>query len=148
MKKVIKENIVILFDGDECPDGFGGAWVAWKKFKNTAKYIGVLHNEPLPGGLENKTIYLIDFTCSEREMKKLVNDNMKVVLIDHHISAEGATKVADERLFSLKHSGSVLAWKYFNPSKSGSVVRSKKTSSLPLIFNALSIVMFTVTLPT
>lgn len=111
------KKIVVLYDGDECPDGFGGAWVAWKKFKNTAEYIGVLHNEPVPIGLKNKIIYLIDFTYSEKEMMKLANDNIKVVSIDHHVSAEKATKAADERLFSIKNSGSVLAWIYFNPSK-------------------------------
>jgi len=114
---MINKKNVVLYDGDECPDGFGGAWVAWKKFKNTAEYIGVLHSEPVPAGLKNKIIYLIDFTYPEKEMAKLAKDNIKVVSIDHHISAEKAMKFANERLFSIKHSGSVLAWKYFNPSK-------------------------------
>lgn len=111
------KNIVILYDGSHCSDGFGGAWAAWKKFGHKAEYIGVLHHEPPPKGLENKEIYTIDFTYSEKIIRKLIKENKRVTAIDHHISAEKAAKLTKDYSYSPSHSGCALAWKYFHPRK-------------------------------
>lgn len=110
------KSIVILYHKD-CPDGFGGAWAAWKKFGNKTDYIGVEH-QTQPLKLKNKEIYLIDFCYSKKEiMKKLLKDNKKVVVIDHHISQKETIKISSKYIYNLNHSGSVLTWKYFYPKK-------------------------------
>ncbi len=106
---------VILFHG-ECWDGFGGGFAAWKKFGNNAEYYPLKHGGDLPQGLKGRQIYLIDFSLAEPIMKKLVEDNY-VVALDHHISAEQRTKMADEWVYELKQSGAVIAWEYFHPTK-------------------------------
>jgi oligoribonuclease NrnB/cAMP/cGMP phosphodiesterase (DHH superfamily) len=111
------KKIIILYDGSNCSDGFGGAWAAWKKFSNRAQYIGVLYENPPPKGLKNKEIYMIDFTYPAATIKKLIKENKRVTTIDHHISAEKAAKLTQNYSFSLNHSGCVLAWKYFHPHK-------------------------------
>jgi len=111
----IKEKIVILYDGDNCSDGFSSAWVAWKKFGNKAKYIGVLHQQPIPYGLENKIIYMIDFTYPENIVRGLIRNNISVTAIDHHIYMKETVKLTENYSFSLKNSGCVLAWKLFFP---------------------------------
>lgn len=116
MKK-IKEKIVILYDGGDCSDGFGGAWVAEKKFGKKARYIGVHHQHPIPDGLENKIIYMIDFTYPENIVGKLIKENISVTSIDHHVSALKAVKMTQNYSYSENHSGSVLAWNYFFPEK-------------------------------
>mgnify|MGYP001597731061 CR=1 FL=1 len=113
----IKEKIVILFDGADCSDGFGSAWIAWKKFKNKAKYIGVMHQSPVPDGIKNKIVYMIDFTYPEEVIKKLIKNNISVTSIDHHISAKKAIMMTNNYSYSENNSGSVLAWKYFFPKK-------------------------------
>lgn len=113
---MINKKIVILYDGG-CSDGFGGAWAAWKVFGNKADYVGVRHDEPPPRGLKNKTIYLIDFTYSEAVMKKFLRENRRVTSIDHHATAEKAAKLTEKYLYSINHSGCVLAWQYFHPKK-------------------------------
>ncbi|KKS13985.1 MAG: hypothetical protein UU70_C0002G0009, partial [Candidatus Yanofskybacteria bacterium GW2011_GWA1_41_6] len=40
-------------------------------------------------------------------------DNKKVIVIDHHKSAEESVKMAQEYVYEMNHSGSVLAWRYF-----------------------------------
>ncbi len=110
------KKIVVLYH-NQCWDGFGGAWVAWKKFKNLADYIGVEHGAPVPKGLKNKEIYLIDFCYSKKEMIELRDNNLRVVVLDHHITKKAETEMMEEHLFSNIHSGSYLAWKYFFPSK-------------------------------
>lgn len=111
------KNIVILYDGG-CSDGFGGAWAAWKIFGNKADYIGVKHENPVPAGLKNKTIYLIDFTYPEAVIKKLLKENKQVTAIDHHASVEKAVQLTRDYLFDTNHSGCALAWRYFHPKKS------------------------------
>lgn len=111
------KNIVIIYHGD-CADGFGGAYAAWKKFGNRADYVGMKnHSDPLPPGLKNRKIYIIDFGFNGPVMRKLIRDN-KVVALDHHVTAEETTKMADEYVYTLKNSGAVIAWRYFHPVRS------------------------------
>lgn len=110
------KDIVILYHA-ECPDGFGGAWAAHKKFGNLADYIAVEHNELVPEGLTEKEIYLIDFSYPEEITQELISKNRRVTAIDHHISAERAVKMTQDYSYSIDHSGSVLAWMYFHSNK-------------------------------
>src|SRR3989344_3757446 len=41
------KKIAVLYHGG-CPDGFGGAYAAWKKFGNMAEYIPLKHGKPAP----------------------------------------------------------------------------------------------------
>jgi len=110
------KNIVILYHA-ECSDGFGGAWSAWKKFKNKADYIGVKHGTAPPEGLKDKEIYFIDFIYPEETTKELIKNNKRVVAIDHHISAKKLVEMTQDYSYAIDHSGSVLAWRYFNPKR-------------------------------
>lgn len=115
--KTPKQKIVVIYHGN-CPDGFGGAWAAWKKFGNRAAYLGAKDRLALPCPLEGKEVYLIDYTYDAGIVKKLIKDNVRVTAIDHHISQETATKLTDRYSYDIKHSGSVLAWKYFHAKES------------------------------
>ena len=108
------KNAVVIYHGG-CDDGFGGAFAAWKKFGLKADYIGALDRDKLPTGLKDKEVYLIDYTYKLPLLGKLLKIAKRVVVIDHHITAREAAKRAHESLFDLKHSGAVLAWKYFHP---------------------------------
>lgn len=114
MKK--NKKIVVLYHSG-CRDGFGAAWAAWKKLGARAEYVGVHHEEPLPEDLNGKEIYILDFGYSIDMMKKLLRAAKSVMAIDHHISVEKSTKLANHYVYALNHSGAVLAWKYFHPHK-------------------------------
>ncbi len=117
MKNEIKQKkIVVLYHG-ECLDGFTAAWAAWKKLGGRAVYIPTFYQQPLPEGLKDKEVYMIDFSYPAEMVIKLKAANKKVVIIDHHRTAEESAKAANECLFDLKHSGAYLAWKYFHPGK-------------------------------
>jgi nanoRNase/pAp phosphatase (c-di-AMP/oligoRNAs hydrolase) len=107
------KDIVIIYHG-ECPDGFGAAWAAHKKFGDKAEYIPVHHNHAEPEGLVNKEIYFLDFAYSAVQMKELIKRNKKVTAIDHHIAREDAIKLTEDHLYSTDNSGAVLAWRYFH----------------------------------
>ncbi|MDP2695979.1 MAG: DHHA1 domain-containing protein [bacterium] len=110
------KNIIIIYHA-ECPDGFGGAWSAWKKFGSRATYIAAKHHLPPIDTFKNKEIYFIDFVYPINAVKKLIKNNKRVVLIDHHISAKTIADIVEEKLFKMNNSGAVLAWQYFHPGK-------------------------------
>ncbi len=110
------QNIVVLYHGN-CPDGFGGAWAAWKKFKNKAEYIGLQHHKQVAKGLIDKELYFIDFSYSTDVVKDLIKNNKKVTAIDHHITAKDAVMITKNYVFDTNQSGAVLSWKYFHPNK-------------------------------
>ncbi|MDD4931062.1 MAG: DHHA1 domain-containing protein [Candidatus Colwellbacteria bacterium] len=100
-----------------CMDGFSAAWVAKKKFGDKAQFFPAVHQTPFPKDVKGKEVYMIDFCYPENIMEKIKKEAARVIVIDHHISQKEAVKISDERLFDIKHSGAVLAWKYFYPGK-------------------------------
>lgn len=110
------KNTVVIYHG-ECRDGFGGVFAAWLKFGNKAEYIGVKHWGSPPEGLTGKEIYFIDFVYKPEVMRRIVADNKRVVVIDHHVTAKESVAIAHESLYKMENSGAVLAWQYFHPQK-------------------------------
>lgn len=110
----------ILYHGN-CPDGFGAALVAWLVYGDNAYYDPVYHNQGVPE-IKSKNVVMIDFCYSIEQMKEIAEKVDSLVLIDHH---QGIFSVIEkikefsnvEVFFDTAHSGSVLAWKYFNPGK-------------------------------
>ena len=111
------KNIVVIYHGD-CPDGFSGAWAAYKKFGDKAEYLPGFHNNtPSIDGLKDKEIYFVDFIYSDKIVNQLTKDNRRVTAIDHHISGEVLVKTTKDYSYAVDHSGAVLSWKYFHPEK-------------------------------
>jgi uncharacterized protein len=108
-----EKEIAILYHGG-CPDGFGGAYAAWKKLGEVAEYIPVQHGKPAPEHLEGKDLYLIDFCYPEPIMLELEKTAKSITVLDHH---EGARAVATQfpGVFDTKRSGATIAWSYFHP---------------------------------
>ncbi len=107
---------VIIYHAD-CPDGMSGGWAAWKKFGNRATYIPSHHQNPPPKGLKGRTVYIVDFSYPLPIMRTLVANAERVIAIDHHRMAEPSANLATEKRFDNNHSGAVLAWHYFHPTK-------------------------------
>lgn len=111
------KDIVVLYHNG-CHDGFGGAWAAWNKFKSKADYLPVEHGKDAPEGLVDKQIYLIDFCYSGEIMQSLLDQNKKVVVLDHHFSQRDVVGISTEHVYDDDRSGSVIAWQYFFPGES------------------------------
>ena len=106
--------ILILYHKN-CPDGFGAAWAAWKKFDDKAEYLAIEHSAPAPNNLKDrKEIYMVDFCYNKPVMEELLKINQNITVIDHHISAKDTVKLAKNYFYALNHSGSVLSWIYFH----------------------------------
>jgi hypothetical protein len=110
------KKIVVIYHG-KCPDGFGGAWAAWKKFGAKADYLPARDRSAPPVQLKNKIVYIIDYTYDAPIVKKLIKDNIRVTAIDHHVSQRDATLLTEKYLYDVHRSGATLAWNYFHPGK-------------------------------
>ncbi len=110
------KDIVVLYHGN-CTDGFSGAWVARKKFGDNADYIAVQHQTPPPVGLQNKDIYLIDFSYPSDTTLTLLKEARSFIPIDHHITAKETVMSIPGHVYGDNNSGSVLAWQYFFPTE-------------------------------
>ncbi len=108
------KKVVVIYH-DQCRDGFGAAYAAWKKFGDDASYIPRKTQDAVPEGLEHKEIYIVDYSYKKPELDELVKKNASVVVIDHHASAQEAVTSFSQNVFDMEHSGAVLAWQYFHP---------------------------------
>lgn len=118
----ITKNIIIFYHKN-CLDGFASSYVAWKKFKDTAEYIPLSHNETgkdiLKGekikiaDLKDKEVYFIDFCLGEEEIRKIEKNAKKLVIIDHHIGTKELVESLSGSVFKDGVSGAYLAHEYF-----------------------------------
>ena len=111
---VFNDKVVCIYHSN-CLDGIAAAWVVWDHYSKKGEKITMIpgvYNKPLPEGLEDKTVIIVDFSYKRADVEWLmVNTNL--TLLDHHKTAkedlEGLVKV------DLTCSGAMLAWNHFNP---------------------------------
>ncbi len=111
-----KKSVVVLYHAD-CLDGFCAMWVAWKKFGNKAFYYAVSPRQ-LPSDMshmKHADVYVLDNSLTRVQLDLLRKNDCVVTVLDHHASSETDVKSADVYVFDIKHSGAMLAWKYFFP---------------------------------
>ncbi len=111
-----KKNIAVIYHKN-CPDGFGAAWAAWKKFGNNAEYFGVDPHELPQKKIKNKEIFVLDNCLFKKEQKLLLKANKNLTVIDHHFSNEKEVGAAPNFVFDLNHSAAILSWNFFHPKK-------------------------------
>jgi hypothetical protein len=108
------KKIVVLYHAD-CPDGFGGAYAAWKKFEDDAEYIPVEHGLPPPDHLAGKEVYIIDFSYPAPVLNKILTEAKSLVVLDHHKGTREVVESIPQHVYDEKHSGAFIAWNYFHP---------------------------------
>lgn len=118
-------NTFVLYH-DRCTDGSGARAVAFSVLGDSATYIAVNYNQPVPEAVLNaekdSVIYILDFCYSQEILEQLMDKFYKVVVLDHHKSAMAALANAKvttphELVFHMRRSGASLAWEYFYPGK-------------------------------
>ncbi len=108
------DRTIILYHAN-CADGFSGAYAAWKKFGDTAEYIGLSHGKTAPENLAGATLYFVDFCYPQPIMDELVAAAKHVVVLDHHLGMKEVVERMPEYVFDENRSGATIAWTYFHP---------------------------------
>ena len=109
-----EKQVAVLYHGG-CPDGFGGAYAAWKKFGDTAEYIPMNDHRIVPEGLAGRNLYFIDFTYPQDLMGEIMRTAKSVTVLDHHLGIKEVVEAIPEHVFDEKRSGATIAWSYFHP---------------------------------
>lgn len=113
---------LIVFHAN-CLDGFGSAYAAWVHFKLNhqieAEYLPASHGEE-PPDVTGRTVYLVDFAYKREPMELLCRQAEKVIVLDHHITAQEQLQGLDkafsnaELLLDMDRSGAMITWEYFH----------------------------------
>lgn len=107
--------IAVLYH-ESCPDGFGAAYAAWKKFGDTAEYIPVKYGDEPPAGLAGREVYIVDFCYEDQEqLGMLAREAKRLVVLDHHKSNREQVESTPEHVYDANRSGATIAWNYFHP---------------------------------
>lgn len=110
----------IIYHGG-CSDGFGcvvSAEVYKKKNfpdKEIIYYPGSFSK--LPPDVTDKNVLVCDFSYKKEIMIDLIKQAKKLIILDHHKTAESELKNIPEenKLFNMDYSGAYITWKYFHP---------------------------------
>ena len=95
----------------ECADGFGAAWALWRRFPQ-ARFVPVKHGVPPPDGLKGERVVIVDFSYARDLLETMAHETDRLLVLDHHITAEKALAGLPYAYFDMKKSGAVLAWEW------------------------------------
>jgi len=108
----------IIFYHGSCPDGFGGAYAAWKKFGDTAEYVPLTRgDDPMPD-VVGADLYFVDFVYEKVRMDEIAAQANSLIVLDHHSGVQDVTESFPGSIFDNERSGATLAWNYFHPGAS------------------------------
>lgn len=80
-------SVYILFHA-HCPDGFGAAYAAWKRFGDQATYLPVRHGDSPPDMPAGSEVYIIDYAFKRPVLLELAAHHTLKVLDHHRTAAE------------------------------------------------------------
>lgn len=104
---------------NNCTDGLGAQYAAWKKYGERATYIPANYGKPFPPQVtldKNSEVYIIDFSYTKEILDDVNSKVGKLMVIDHHKTAKEALEGVEYAVFDMDKSGAVLAWEYFHNS--------------------------------
>lgn len=108
------DRTIICYHGN-CPDGFGGAYSAWKKFGDTVEYLPLAHGKEPVDSLAGAHVYFIDFCYTQEVMDRIKSEALSVTVLDHHEGVADVVRTMPEYVFDANRSGATIAWSYFHP---------------------------------
>lgn len=106
-----------------CLDGFTAAWAAKQAMGNTAEYVpGIYNNDGTLPDVDNRIVYLVDFSYPKDVMLELARRANTVIVLDHHLSAQKELEpLLDdgtiEGEFDMERSGAMMTWNWFFPDR-------------------------------
>lgn len=110
------QPIQIWYHGENCRDGFGAAYAAWKLWGDRPTYLALEDRVSPPPHTAADAIYILDFSFKKRAtMVQLEKEVASLTVIDHHASAQRELAGLPFAIFDMEHSGAVLAWQHFHP---------------------------------
>jgi oligoribonuclease NrnB/cAMP/cGMP phosphodiesterase (DHH superfamily) len=109
---------IVIYHGD-CIDGYASAFACYyyhkvNKTKKRITYIPGMYQKS-PPLVSGKNVLICDFSYKNKTLKDMINESNKLIILDHHKSAEKDLRDIDQKhkIFDVKHSGAYITWAYF-----------------------------------
>lgn len=137
----------VLYHGS-CFDGFASAWICRSVLPPDTEFIPVQYGQEPPVMEPNSIVYIVDFSYKRDVMRRILQSHHKVVVLDHHKTAQAELAgLIDEFVlrpdlgvhlhgsaelpiiyFDMNKSGGRLAWGHFYESR---LYQTKEPRSRP-----------------
>lgn len=112
----MKKTVILYHAESNCPDGFGAAYAAWKKFGDDATYVPLSRGDVPPyEAVEGADAYFLDFCYPQEIMDEFVKRADSLTMLDHHQGIENVIRTMPTFVFDANRSGAGIAWDYFHP---------------------------------
>lgn len=111
-----ESNIVAIYHGPTCPDGFACSWLLHKVYPD-ALFVAASYGDP-PPDVVGKEVFIVDFSFPRPVMEQMISESMSLVCLDHHRSAQQALAgLGDDNdmvliIFDMERSGARLTYDY------------------------------------
>ena len=134
-------TLPLIIYHDNCADGFGAAWAAYKKFgTDGAEYLPMSYSDKrvdlqddqlkFPIDLTGRNVYILDFSFSPKIIEAMLHLTATLTWIDHHKTAFESFNLDPTKpwhfisvgiglhaILDPNKSGCVLAWEHFHPNE-------------------------------
>lgn len=113
-----------------CPDGFGAAWAAYRRFGSVPRYVACQHGDHPPTLGDNDHVLIVDFSFSREILLDMAKTAHSIIVLDHHKTAQASlddfrtsAKHVDEvsfddgnivAVFDMNRSGAKITWDFFH----------------------------------
>jgi oligoribonuclease NrnB/cAMP/cGMP phosphodiesterase (DHH superfamily) len=102
-----------------CQDGLGSAYIAMHYNRSLNKPLKIIpwqHGHELDlSNIINQNVLFTDISPSDLMIKILLEQNCKIQVLDHHITAKERMENSSFAVFDMNKSGTGLTWDYFYP---------------------------------
>ena len=119
-------DIVVIYHGGNCHDGFLSAYTVWKYYneqtlnmtKPKIEFFPAQHNSQ-PPDVSGKKVYLLDMIFPLDILNMLIEESASLLIIDHHNTSESVlNKISDVyKIFDVSECCATLTWEHFYPDK-------------------------------
>lgn len=110
----MSKQLVIYHGG--CYDGITAAWVC-KQAMPDAEFIPATYGQGIVDIAGVDELYLVDFSYPRDVLVEMKSFVKKMVVLDHHKTAQANCEGLDFCTFDMEKSGAGLAWDYFYPNE-------------------------------
>lgn len=102
----------VVYYHHPCSDGLCSAYLFSKAYADTV-FVGVqAGTKELSDDVYDQEIYLLDISFPRELIQNLKKKNKKVVILDHHKTAQQELEGLDDCVFDMNKSGARLTWEY------------------------------------
>lgn len=104
---------LVIYHGN-CYDGFSAAW-AFRHFLGDADYVAARYGDN-PPDCSGRDVYVLDFSYPREQMVKMHRVATRMLVLDHHKTAEADCEGLLFCIFDMEKSGCRLTWDYISAS--------------------------------